>query len=80
MGYFSVSGGPMGNFCDWIKVQNFFESTHIDKQLLFSILPLILTFNFDLILGPFLAFWSPNELMLGVGVRFKNIFGVYLYS
>ena len=46
----------MGYFCGWGKVQNFIESTHIDKQLLFSMLPSILTFNFDLILGPFLDF------------------------
>ena len=57
----------MGYFCGWGKVQNFIESTHIDKQLLFSMLPSILTFNFDLILGPFLDFWGPSELMLGLG-------------
>ena len=46
----------MGYFCNWGKVKHFIDSTHIDKHLLFSMLPSILTFNFDLILGPFLAF------------------------
>ena len=39
-------------------------STHVVDQLLFSIVPLILTFDFDLILGPFLAFLGPNGLFL----------------
>ena len=44
-----------------------FGSNQIGEQLLFSMLPSILTFNFDLILGPFLDFWGPSELMLGLG-------------
>ena len=37
-----------------------FGSTHIDKQLLFSMLPSILIINFELILGP-------DGLILGLG-------------
>ena len=40
--------------------------THIAKQLLFSILPVIMTFEFDLFLGSFLTFWGPNGLFLGL--------------
>ena len=52
------------------------ESTHIVEQLSFSMLPSILTFDFDLILGSFLTFWGPNGLFLG----FKNCFGVSSYK
>jgi len=40
-------------------------STHVVEQLLFSIVPSILTFTFDLISGSFLTFWGPNGLFLG---------------
>ena len=49
-------------------------STHVVEQLSFSMLPSILTFDFDLILGSFLTFWGPNGLFFGVGERFKNFF------
>ena len=39
-----------------------FGSTHLVEQLLFSMFPSILTFDFDSILGPFLTFWGPNGL------------------
>ena len=35
------------------------------EQLLFSIVPSILTFDFYLILGSSLTFWGPNGLFLG---------------
>ena len=54
-------------------------STHVVEQLSFSMLSLILTFDFDLILGSFLSFWGPNGLFLGVGVGLKNCFGVSSY-
>ena len=41
------------------------RSTHVVEQLLFSIIPSILNFDFDLILGPFLTFWGSNGLFLG---------------
>ena len=42
----------------------------------FSMFPLILTFDFNLIYGLFLAFWGPNGLFFGVGIRLKNHFRV----
>ena len=42
-------------------------STHVIEQFLFFIVPSIMTFDFDLILGPFLTFWGPNRLFLGLG-------------
>ena len=44
-------------------------SNHVVEQLLFSIIPSILRFEFDLILGSFLAFLGPNGLFLGLGFR-----------
>ena len=41
-------------------------SVHLVKELFFSIIHLILTFEFDLILGSFFTFWGPNELFLGL--------------
>ena len=40
-------------------------STHVVEKPSFSMTPSILTFEFDLILGPFLTFWSPNGVFLG---------------
>ena len=37
--------------------------------------PSILTFDFDLMLVSFLAFWGPNGLFLGLGSSSKAIFG-----
>ena len=42
-------------------------STHVVKQLSFSMSPSILTFDFDLILGSFSTFWGLNGLFLGLG-------------
>ena len=53
--------------------------THVVDQLLFSIVPSILTFNFHLIFGVFFYFLGPNGLFFGVGVGFKNCFGVSSY-
>ena len=52
-------------------------STHVVEQLLFSIVPSILTFDldFDLILGSFLTFWGPNGLFLGSGYGSKTVLG-----
>ena len=36
---------------------------------------LILTFDFDLILGSFLTFWDPNGLFLGSGYGSKSVLG-----
>ena len=37
--------------------------------------PLILIFDFDLILGPFLTFWGPNGLSLGLGKGANTVLG-----
>ena len=50
-------------------------STHVVEQLSFSMLPSILTFDFDLILGSFLTFWGPNELFLGLGKGPNTVLG-----
>ena len=51
------------------------DSTHVVEQLLFSIVPSIQTFDFDLILGSFFTFWGPNELFLGSGLVSKIVLG-----
>ena len=50
-------------------------STHVVKQLSFSMFPSILTFDFDLILGSFLTFWGPNGLFFGLGKGSKTVSG-----
>jgi len=52
-------------------------SIHIVEQLLFSTVPSILTFDFELILGSFLTFWGPNGLFWGCG-RVRKLFWVVL--
>ena len=42
-------------------------STHVVEQLSFSVLPSILTFDFDLIFGLFLIFWGPKGLFFKFG-------------
>ena len=50
-------------------------STHIVQQLLFSLFPSILTFDFDLILGSFFTFWGPNGLFSGLEYGSKTVLG-----
>ena len=47
-------------FGGWDQLKIIWESTDIVQQLLFSLFPAILTFDFDLILGSFLNFWGPD--------------------
>ena len=42
------------------------RSTHVVEQLSFTMLPSILTLDFDLILGSFFTFWGPNGLFFGL--------------
>ena len=49
-----------------------FGSTHIAGQLLFSMLPSLLTFNFDLIFGLFYAFLGLNGLFLALALGFGS--------
>ena len=58
-------GKEIGYFEGWGQVQIVFGSTHIVQQLIFSLFPSILMFDFDLILGLFLTFFCPNGLFLG---------------
>ena len=50
-------------------------STHVVEQLSFSMLPSILTFDFDLILGSLLTFRGSNGLFLGLGQDLKTVLG-----
>ena len=53
----------MGYFWGRGKDQKVFSSL-----LMYSIVPSILTIDFDFILGSFLTFWGPNWLLLGLGL------------
>ena len=44
----------------WIKKKKCLWSTYVVDLLSFSMFPLILTFDFDLISGSFFTFWGPN--------------------
>ena len=50
-------------------------SSHVVEQLSFSLFLSILTFDFNLILGSFLTFWSPNGLLLRSVKGSKTYFG-----
>ena len=52
--------------------------THVVEQLSFSMFPSILTFDFDLMLGPFLTFRGPNGLFLGLGKGKKQFLGLLI--
>ena len=54
-------------------MENVFGSTHVIEQLLFSIVPSILTFDFELILGSFLTILGPNGLFLELGYDSKTV-------
>ena len=56
---FGFFGQKIGYFKGCDQVHNILGSTHIVQQLLFSLFPSILTFDFDLILGSFLTFFWP---------------------
>ena len=49
--------------------------TLVVEQLLFSIVPSILTFGIDLILGSFLTVLGPNELFFGSGYSTRTVLG-----
>ena len=55
-----------------------FGSTHVVEQLLFSIVPIILTFDFDLILGSFFTFRGPNGYFWGWGRVVKLFWGLLI--
>ena len=39
-------------------------SAHLVEQLLFSMFPSILIFDFDILFGSFFTFWGPDGLFL----------------
>ena len=53
-------------------------STHVAEQLLFSMFPSILTFDFALNLGSFLTFGGSNELFWGQGGAQKLFWGLLI--
>ena len=53
-------------------------STDVVEQLSFSMFLSILTLDFDLVLGSFLTFWSPNGLFLGLGKGSKTVWGLLM--
>ena len=56
-------------------LKTFFGSTHIVEQLSFCMFPSIIIFNFDLILGSSLTFWSSNGLFFGWGWGSQTVLG-----
>ena len=51
------------------------RSTYEVEQFKLSMLPSIMTFNFDLILGSFLTFWGPNGLFLRLEKGLNSVLG-----
>ena len=51
------------------------RSTHVVEQLSFTMLPSILTLDFDLNLGSFFTFWGPNGLFFGLEQGSKTVCG-----
>ena len=70
-------GKEIGYFEGWGQVQIVLGSTHIVQQLLFSLFPSILMFDFVLILDLFLTFLGPNGLCFG-SMWGATFFGVHL--
>ena len=68
-------GKEIGYFEGGGQVQIVLGSTHIVQQLLFSLFPSILMFDFDFILGLFLTFFGPNGLFLGSMWGSKTVLG-----
>ena len=76
MGSFLTFWGPNGLFLGLGKGPiTVLGSTHVVKQLSFSLFLSILTFDFDSILGSFLTFWGPNELFLRLGKGPNTVLG-----
>ena len=79
-GSFLIFWGPNGLFLGlWKGSKTVLGSTHVVEQLSFSVLPSILTFDFDLILVFFLLFGALIGYFV-VEVGIKNCFEVSLYS
>ena len=79
-GSFSIFFGPNGLF--WGSGQSskaVLGSTYVVEPSLFSMASLILTFDFDVILGQFFYFLGPSRVIFGVRVGFRICFGVSSY-
>ena len=75
-GHFLLFGALTGYFLGLGKgPKTVLGSTHVVKQLSFSLFLSILTFDFNLILGSFFTFWGPNGLFLGLGQGSKTVLG-----
>ena len=74
----SFWGKEIGYFEGGGQVQIVLESTHIVQQLLFSLFPSILMYDFDFILGLFLTFFGPNGLFLGLMWGLKTVLGLIM--
>ena len=70
----------MGYFWGRGSVKTVLVSTHVAEQLSFSMIHSILTFEFDLILGSILTFWSPNGLFCWSFLTFWGPSGLFLSS
>ena len=68
-------GQKLGYFEGWDQFQIVFGSTDIGQQLLFSLFPSILTFDFGENLKLFFTFWGPNRLFLGSIWGSKTVLG-----
>ena len=76
LGHFLLFGAPMGFFWGRGRVHKLIwgllmllSNFHFLRFLQFGLL------EFDLILGLFLSFWSPNGLLLGLGYGSKSFLG-----
>ena len=75
-GSFLTFWGPNGLFLGLGKgPKTVLGSTHVVKQLSFSLFLSILTFDFDSIFGSFLIFWGPNRLFFGLRKGSKTVLG-----
>ena len=74
LGSFLSFWGPNGLFLGLGKSSNtVLGSTHVVKQLSFSMFSSIMIFNFCLIFGSFFSFWGPKGLFLGLA-QVKKMF------
>jgi len=64
-GHFWLFEAQLGYFSSWMGLTMVFGSIRVVEQLSFSMILLILIFDFDLILGSFFTFLGPNELFGG---------------
>ena len=78
--FVSFLGAKKCYFEGWGQVQIVLWSIHIVQQLIFSMFPSVLTFDFGLILGLFLTFWGPIGLFFGFNVGLKNCFSFHSCS